>query len=109
MSKPTALRFIIRWCSVHLQCRRLHDAQYVAHAMLVSPNVWPIVPLKPPTGANKKNIRAIWKLILERVVTQGGPFAGIPKSDKVEKLVRVQCSIIMGLIDPLSGSTRIQP
>ena len=55
--------------------------------MLISPNTWPDPHTKLPTGAVKKNIRAMWELALERVVIQGGPFAGAPKSEKLDKLV----------------------
>ena len=92
-------RFVVSmwWRSIHLQCRRLHDAQHVVRAMLVSPNVWPRSPMKFPADTAKKNIRAMWTLMLERVVSQGGPFTGTPKSDKLENLAEYISSHYNGL------------
>ena len=55
--------------------------------MLFSPSIWPDLNVKRPTGIMKKNIRESWKFILERVVCQGGPFSGTPKTDYVDSLV----------------------
>lgn len=63
--------------------------QNVAHAMLFPPETRPHLDAKRPTGIAKKNIRATWKFILERVVCQGGPFPGTPKTDKLENLANV--------------------
>ena len=64
--------------------------------MLITPTIWPESPMKLPTGADK-NIRDMWEFMLKRVVMQGGPFAGTPKSDKLEKLAKYIIAHYIGL------------
>ena len=65
----------------------MQDLHQITLPMLQSPKPWPEDRIRPPIGTEKKNVRIVWKFMLERVVLQGGPFGGYVKSDKIEKLV----------------------
>ena len=54
---------------------------------LSSDAVWPQFCVKLPVGKEKQKIRAAWAYMLGKVIVQGGPFAGAPKSDHLEKIV----------------------
>ena len=54
---------------------------------LSSDDAYPSYHEKVPVGADKTRVRAMWKYVLEKVVVQGGPFGGEPRSEHLEKLI----------------------
>ena len=41
------------------------------------------------SSPNDESVRTIWYYILEKIMRQGGPFAGIYKSDQLEEVVNM--------------------
>ena len=69
-----------------MQCREIQGTQELAHRMLARVSVWPVIGRRLPNGQDKKEIWQMWEFALGRVVAQDGPFAGVRKSDKLDKL-----------------------
>ena len=62
--------------------------------MLATNATRPVDSRKPPTGVPKANVRATWKFALEKVVRQGGPYAGHPKTEKLDSLVTSEVRLL---------------
>ena len=69
-----------------LQCRKVPDLRILVQSMVDTTEVWPPNSMVKLTPDVRRNARATWMFVLEKVVSQGGPYAGYRKSEKLDAM-----------------------
>ena len=89
-----------------MQCLEIQGVQELVYKMLTGVSAWPVIGRRLPTGG-KKNIRQMWEFVVVGVVMQGGPFAGVRKSDKIDNLCNAAARLFpWGIPDRHNGRRR---
>ena len=69
----------------------------------------PSLPENSRSGISSEDIWAIWAHVLEKIARQGGPFRGVAKTDKFDKLVETAVRLFPGGIPDKNQKWHVPP